>query len=405
MMNQFGTGEHSIAKSSEPQDYARFFHVFSSVSKAIHSGDNTEEILEQIVKNISEIFKAKGCIFWIVNSSEEIIHKKISHGFSYRNLAEIDYPTLMRIFEPQDGNYVYIGNAHYDNRIPNLDKIGKRRVNSITGFLFDIVRNYKGILAVYFTDERALDEQERDVVVALGEQGAIALQKSLSYDAKMLETLRQMVEGFTLALEAKDEKTHGHSVKVASFAKTLAYKMGLSREQAETIYHGGLLHDIGKIGMNDDIIQRLGVLNKKEMNTIRQHPVIGERIIRPLVFLNDTVPIIRHHHERWDGSGYPDGLKGENIPLGARITTVCDAFETMISGRNHFEKMTMNDAIVNLQLGAGHHFDPDIVLKMFDLIEQNPEITGEKLSSTQTLEIHRRNLKNRTRMSRSSMFI
>ena len=218
------------------EEYYQFFKVFTKVSKAIHSGENTEEILERIVTNISEIFQSKGCIFWIVDKGQEIIKNKISYGFSYRSLVEIDYQTLMRIFDQNGDDYVYIEDAMYDSRIPNLERIGKRRVGSINALLFDIVGDYRGILAVYFTEKRELGSAEKEMVGALGEQGAIALQKSLSFDEKMIDTLRQMVEGFTLALEAKDEQTHGHSVRVARFAKAIALEMGLTDRQVETLF-------------------------------------------------------------------------------------------------------------------------------------------------------------------------
>ena len=387
------------------QDYSQFFKVFTRVSKAIHEGQNSDEILESIVFNICEIFHAKGAIFWIVDSAQQRIRDRISHGFSYRNLAEIDYQTLMSIFDQEGKDYVFIQDAVLDQRIPNLDRIGKRRVSSIHALFFDIIRDYRGILAVYFTDIRELSPVERDIISALGEQGAVALQKSFIYDEKMLDTLRQMVEGFTLALEAKDEQTHGHSVRVARFAQRIAEYMNLSDSQKETVYHGGLLHDIGKIGMNDDILDRLGILNRKEMDIIKQHPLIGARIVQPLVFLSDVEPLILHHHERWDGSGYPDGLAGDKIPLGARIRTVCDAFETMLAGRNHFATMKLEDAIVNLQLGAGSHFDPQIVLILFEILEKEPEITGVKEISKSCLYIHKRRLQNSLTKPKSSLFI
>lgn len=386
-------------------EYYQFFKIFTKVSRAIQSGENTEEILERIVTNIAEIFHSKGCIFWIVDKGQEIIKNKIAYGFSYRSLVEVDYQTLMRIFDQNGDDYVYIEDAMNDIRIPNLEKIGKKRVGSINALLFDIVGDYKGILAVYFTGKRELVAAEREMVGALGEQGAIALQKSFSFDEKMIDTLRQMVEGFTLALEAKDEQTHGHSVRVAGFAKAIAMELGLTDSQVQTLYHGGLLHDIGKIGMNDDIIERLGILDKKEMDIVRQHPLIGARITQPLVFLSDVEPLIRHHHERWDGTGYPDGLKGKNIPLGARIITVCDAFETMLAGRKHFEKMKFEDAVVNLQLGAGSHFDPEIVLCLFTVLENEPEIAGVNGSAVKTIGIHKRNLKNKFSSWMSTFFI
>lgn len=387
------------------REYSKFFEVFTRVSKAIHTGENTDEILERIVTHISDILNAKGCIYWIVDQGQKSITNKISNGFSYRNLAEIDYTTLTAIFDQGDQDFVYIEDAMYDPRIPNLDKIGKKRVGSIHAIFFDIVRDFRGILAVYFTETRQLTDGEEDIVRALGEQGAIALQKSLSYDEKMLDALKQVVEGFTLALEAKDEQTHGHSVRVASFARQVARSAGLTKSQIETVYHGGLLHDIGKIGMNDQILERLGILSRKEMDIVRQHPIIGARIVQPLIFLNDVEPLIRHHHERWDGTGYPDGLKGEDIPLQARILTVCDAFETMLAGRKHFERMKLEDAIVNLQLGASSQFDPNIVLALFDVLEQQPEIAGATKAAVGCIQIHKRRLKNSQTRKAASMFI
>lgn len=354
-------------------NYTDFFKVFSQVSKAIHSGENTSEILEHIVRNIKEILSAKGCIYWIVDHGREKIETMVSDGFPYRSLSNVNYQELNQIFNDDQGPIVWIEDAKTDRRIPELDTLGKRSVGSITGMFFDIVGSYSGILAVYFYSHKKFNTQEIEILTALGEQGAIALHKAFSYDEKMLQSLRQMVEGFTLALEAKDESTHGHSVRVARFAQVIGEEMKLPQADIETLYHGGLLHDIGKIGMNDDILERLGILSRKEMDIVKQHPVIGARITKPLKFLNDIVPLILHHHERFDGSGYPDGLKGEEIPLGARILTLCDAFETMLAGRTHFAKMKFEDTVVNLQQEAGHHFDPKIVEALFTALQSRPE--------------------------------
>jgi len=379
------------------EDYTTFFRVFSQVSKAIHSGENTTEILENIVKNIKEILGAKGCVYWIVDHAGEKIETMISDGFPYRNLTNVDYQTLNKIFDPAEGAVVFIEDAKTDPRIPELDSIGKKSVGSIAGMFFEIIGSCSGILAVYFYNYRELSASELEIITALGEQGAIALHKARSYDEKMLQNLRQMVEGLTLALEAKDEKTHGHSVQVAKYAKMIGEELSLSAADIETIYHGGLLHDIGKIGMNDDILERLGILSRSEMDIVKQHPVIGARIAQPLSFLNDVVPLILHHHERYDGTGYPDGLKGADIPVGARILTVCDAFETMLAGRKHFSKMSLEDAVVNLQQGAGHQFDPEILDALFSALLKNPNVLElyENDSTLTCLKNYRQQLGNR----------
>ncbi len=354
-------------------NYQQYFKIFSTVSKAIHNGSNTKEILECIVENITQITQAKGCIFWIINEVNETIETIISHGFTYQSLAGVDYKTLMTIFDPHETE-VFIEDARYDENIPDLERLGKKRVGSITALFFDINPPYKGLLAVYFTRFRKLDPDEHQLVEALGEQGAIALLRALNSDQETLVMLRQIVEGFALALEARDEKSHGHSLRVAVFAKGVAKRLNLSEKVAEKVYHAGILHDIGKIGMADDILDRLGSLSVEEMKKVQKHPAIGAKILKPLTFFHELEPLILHHHEKFDGSGYPDGIKGKEIPVGARIIAVCDAFETMISGRAHMKKLSLEKAIDALQKGAKTHFDPEIIKAFFAMIEQEPHI-------------------------------
>ena len=156
-------------------DYSKYFQIFADVSKSIHSGTNTGEILERIVASITEITAAKGCIFWIVNTANKKIETMISHGFTYRSLALVEYDTLTRIFDPISKEDVFIEDARYDERIPDLERFGKQRVGSINGLFFNIVGSYVGVLAVYFTQFRKLEDQELKLINALGEQGSIAL--------------------------------------------------------------------------------------------------------------------------------------------------------------------------------------------------------------------------------------
>lgn len=366
--------------------YKAFFKIFAQVSKAIHSGEKSPEIMHNIVAHIKDILAAKGCIYWIIDRDKRAIVTKYSHGFSYRSLEEMDYGTLIGLFDRGWGPLSFIEDARHDPRIPDLERLGKRRVGSISGIYFDIAGSLEGILAIYFHDRREMSPEELELVSALGEQGAIALQKAISFDEKMIENMRNMVEGLAMALEAKDEQTHGHSVRVASLARLVAEQLGLGEVEVETVYHGGLLHDIGKIGMEDVILQRLGILSKSEMDVVRRHPEIGAKITRPLNLLCDVEPLILHHHERFDGSGYPEGLKGRDIPLGARILTACDAFETMLAGRRHLAGMSIEDAAHNLSKESGRHFDPQVVKALFSGLINYPEILGLNDSDRRSLE-------------------
>jgi len=358
-----------------------YFRLFADISKQIHANTRTTDILACIVEHITRFLGAKGCIFWILNTSRQEIQTKISHGFDYQSLSRVDYPTLTTLFDPSARGPIAITDARNDNRIPDLERLGKHLINSITGLYFDITGPYTGLLAVYFTGNRSLDEQELELLTALGEQGAIALEKAFGYDEEMLDLYGQIIEGFALAIEARDPATHGHSLTVARLAQATALQMRLTAREAGLIRHAAILHDIGKIGTRDRILDRLGKLSRKEMDQIRQHPVLGAEILRPLVFLGDLEPLVRSHHELFNGNGYPDGKKGEEIPLGARIICVCDAFETMITGRPNLPKKDLAAALTDLKRGVGSRFDPQVVQAFFDMIQTRRDIldTGESI--------------------------
>lgn len=163
------------------------------------------------------------------------------------------------------------------------------------------------------------------------------------------------------AIDAKDPYTRGHSDRVKRMSLRIAKKMGFSEEELETIEYGALLHDIGKIGIKDEILQKQGSLSVEEYQIIQDHPLIGVKIVEGVDFFKDKIPMIRNHHEHYDGSGYPDGLKGEAIPLGARIIMVPDAFDAMTSLRPHRGIMALEDVIFELERCKGKQFDPEVV--------------------------------------------
>jgi putative nucleotidyltransferase with HDIG domain len=137
--------------------------------------------------------------------------------------------------------------------------------------------------------------------------------------------------------------------------------MGLPPDQLTALSRAALLHDIGKIGVEDRVLRKPGPLNKRETEAMREHPVIGYEMLRGLHFLESSLDGIRHHHEHWDGAGYPDGVKGEAIPLGVRILTIADALDALTSDRPYRAAMSFADAVARLEAGAGQQFDPTVV--------------------------------------------
>lgn len=352
----------------------RYFDTFRKVSRAIHAGEDVDTILKTIVSRIKEIMAARGCIFWILDRQSRTIKMRVMDGFLGDSLARVSFEALQHIFDLENCQSVFIRNIHEDERIAPYRSLGKRLVVSMVGMPFDIVDSYSGILAVYFGETRDLRPSETNFIRALGEQGAIALHRALRQDEKMLQAFRETIEGLVLALEARDVCTHGHSLKVARYARRVAEQMALPEKTVDTIGHAAMLHDIGKIAMHDEILINLGKLSPTEYDIIRKHPVIGAKIIKPLSFLDDVVPLILHHHERYNGTGYPQGLAGEEIPLGARIISVCDSFDAMLSDRPGGGNLCAEMALAMIQKGSGTYFDPQVVNSLVAVIETDPAV-------------------------------
>ena len=174
------------------------------------------------------------------------------------------------------------------------------------------------------------------------------------------------------ALDAKDRYTEEHSRETAELAVNVGKRLGLPAEQLRLLEYGALLHDIGKIGIPGYILQKPGQLTPEEFAIMREHPVIGERILASVPFLAPLGPIVRAEHERWNGTGYPDGLKGEEIPIEARIIHACDAFHAMASDRSYRKALPLEEIMVEFRKETSHQFDPRVVDVMLELIEHEP---------------------------------
>jgi diguanylate cyclase (GGDEF)-like protein len=174
------------------------------------------------------------------------------------------------------------------------------------------------------------------------------------------------------ALDAKDRYTEAHSRETAELAVSVGKRLGLQGEQLRLLEYGALLHDIGKIGIPGYILQKPGALTPEEFAVMREHPVIGERILASVPFLAPLGPIVRAEHERWNGTGYPDGLKGEEIPIESRIIHACDSFHAMASDRSYRKALPLEEIVSEFRNGSGQQFDPRVVEVMLQLIEQEP---------------------------------
>jgi putative nucleotidyltransferase with HDIG domain len=248
------------------------------------------------------------------------------------------------------------------------------------------VRRY-GVIWMDTHEESAKPAASSNDLQALINQAAIALERSLllvesrrqameiknAFD--MLEaTYDQTLASLTSALDARDRETEGHSMRVTYLAVKLGEALGYSQEQLKILERGSLLHDIGKIGISDTILHKPGPLTEDEWKIMKLHPDIGAKIVGGIPFLEDTIPLIRHHQERWDGTGYPGGLKGEDIPELARLFSVIDAFDALTSNRPYRQKITKEEALEYLKSEAGTLFDSKMIAAFDTLLQTQTDL-------------------------------
>jgi putative two-component system response regulator len=176
------------------------------------------------------------------------------------------------------------------------------------------------------------------------------------------------LEALVNALEAKDPYMRGHSARVADLSATVAHELGMSEEAVEVVRVAGRLHDIGKIGTREAVLNKQGALSPDEFEHVKQHVVIGSQILAPLAHLGDIIPAVRHHHERWDGTGYPDGLRGEEIPMGARIIGAAEVFDALSTSRAYQEKLTPEKAMERMADLSGTVLDPKVYEAMASVV-------------------------------------
>ena len=197
---------------------------------------------------------------------------------------------------------------------------------------------------------------------------------------RVTETYNGTLEALVLALDARDRETKGHSLRVTQYALTMARQMGVDESSKEWVdlQRGALLHDVGKIGVPDYILHKPGPLTPEEWDEMKRHPHIGHGMLKDIAFLSGAAQIVEAHHERFDGKGYPKGLAGSEMPLGARIFTIADAFDAMTSNRPYRKALSSEEARNEVLSNSGTQFDPKAVQSFLLVFDKLMEIAREE---------------------------
>jgi HD-GYP domain-containing protein (c-di-GMP phosphodiesterase class II) len=223
-----------------------------------------------------------------------------------------------------------------------------------------------GILTIFMKESAEVSSDVLAIVSIVASVTATAVENSQLVN-RIEKNYFSTIEALTAAIEAKDPYTRGHSKRVTQFAITLAERFGVSDTDIRNLQYGATLHDIGKIGISGKILNKSGQLTEAEYDVIKRHPVIGERIIERVDFLQGARPIVRGHHERFDGTGYPDGLRDEEIPFLARIASVVDFFDALTSDRPYRRAYSTEQALLMVRESIGREFDPMVAREFLEM--------------------------------------
>jgi putative nucleotidyltransferase with HDIG domain len=259
-------------------------------------------------------------------------------------------------------------NAQDDPRFENQKSVAAYQLRSILCAPLQIKNELIGVL---YVDNRAhsgiFQEHELELIRAYSDQAAVAIDNAQLFDGlqasnkELQEAYKATLEGWVHALDLRDKETEGHTQRVTRLTERLARSMGINEGDIIHITRGALLHDIGKMGIPDSILLKPGPLTIEERELINQHPVYAYNMLKRIDFLLPAIDIPHYHHEKWDGSGYPDGLRGESIPFAARIFPVIDVWDALTSDRPYRKGLPPEEVREHIKSDSGRHFDPQVV--------------------------------------------
>jgi PAS domain S-box-containing protein len=237
----------------------------------------------------------------------------------------------------------------------------------------------KGVIELFRREEQELDQETGNFIETVSQAAAIAMESAQNFERlqrsnqELIQAYDDTLVGWINFLDLRDKETEGHTLRAQDITVQICSQFGFSSEELMHVRRGVLLHDIGKVGIPDAILNKPGALTDDEREVIKKHPVYAYQMLYPIGYLRPALDIPYCHHEKWDGTGYPRGLKGEDIPLTARIFAIVDVFDALTSDRPYRKAWTVEKTVAHIREGAGSHFDPAIVEKSLELLVKNFE--------------------------------
>lgn len=348
--------------------------VLFEISQSLTSTLELDQVLDSIVNFSMEMMHALRCELRLLDPTGNLLEVKASRGLSKSFLEA----TPVRVGEGIIGAVVSqklpisVVDIRKDPRIKYRSLVKREKLAGLLAVPILQRGNPIGIITVYTSKPRDFTQNEIDLLSTFASQASIAIDNARLY-AKMQDQYLSMVMALAAAIEAKDAYTHGHSQKVMEYAVKIGRELKLRDNEVQTLRYAGLLHDIGKIGIKDFILSKQGTLTKEEIQELRNHPMYGALIMEQVDFLKDIAPLTLYHHERYDGSGYPLGLKGKDIPMGARILAVADTYDSMIADRPYRKALPFDHVVKEMKKVAGSQLDPQVVEIFLNVLKKEQD--------------------------------
>jgi HD-GYP domain-containing protein (c-di-GMP phosphodiesterase class II) len=354
------------------------------VGNSINSIQTLDELLDQIAEKLLGVFAdvQRVCIL-LKGKGKEFEPKYIK---SRPDIPPGSFQISRSILNKSVKEEVCIlaNDAAQDDRFSGAESIMTMNLRSV--MCAPLV--YQGeVLGVIYLDNRekpnCFDENDVALLSAMANQSAVAIDNSHLYD-DLQKAYHEAILALLNTVEAKDPYTRGHSQRTSRYALGIAQEMELGEEECKRIKTAAELHDIGKIGVRERIIDKESALSTMEFHSIQAHVLTGENILKPIEYLSFVLPMVRGHHEHYGGTGYPDGLKGGKIPLGARILGVADAFDAMTTQRPYNKPVSFKDAMKKLKAQKGKQFDADVVDALDHFLKQSYSVTPQDIQMPKT---------------------
>ncbi|MBN2167965.1 MAG: GAF domain-containing protein [Actinobacteria bacterium] len=346
------------------------------VSRLVSSTLDVDVMLSRLVQITADVCEVVECVAYICMEDGRI-YPTASFGILSENGWKPDTKDYIMPSDLSDEEFESLLNqkklAISDPRLSPFVPDGFSDIVNIETVLTIPIYSRDKLLGVtvllYSISGDELESEDLNLINAISRQAGVALENASLYE-DLEQSYFSTIKALARAIEVKDPYTYGHSEKVTVYAMAIGTRMGLSERELKNLKYASALHDIGKIGIAKKILNKPQSLSDEEFNYVKTHPQLGDSIIELIPFLQESREIILYHHERYDGKGYPEGLKGEDIPLGARILSVADSFEAMMSDRPYRKALPLPEAVSELEIHSGTQFDAVIVKALLDVIAE-----------------------------------